>query len=93
MRPMVYKFRNILHFSDTCLPQADDDLEFKGEFDHRIEDSRMIHLWTYPKSLKMNTVCEYLNHTVPKLIQKQLVDFLEDILFTDLELFSEKPAG
>ncbi len=35
-------------------------------------------------------MCERFKRTVPESIQEQLVDFHEDLLFTDLELFNEK---
>ncbi len=62
--------------------------EFKGELEHLIEDSQIVHLWTYPKPPKMNAACERFN----RMAQEQLVDFHEDLLFTDLELFNEKLA-
>ncbi len=57
-----------------------------SEFNRLIEDSQMVRLWAYPKSPRMNAVCERFNRTV----QKQLVDFHEDLLFIDLEEFNEK---
>ncbi len=52
----------------------------------------MLHLWTCLKSLRMSAVCERFKHTVPESIQEQLVDFHKDLLFTNLELFNEKPV-
>ncbi len=66
--------------------------EFKGEFDRFTQDGQLVYLWTYPKSPRMNAVCERFKRTVPESIQEQLVDFHEDLLFTDLELFNEKPV-
>ena len=67
---------------------TDSGSEFKGAFDQLISDSQIVHLWTYPNTPKMNAVCERFNRT----IQEQFVDFHEDLLFTDLNLFNEKLA-
>ncbi len=60
-----------------------------SEFNRLIQDSQMVHLWTYSKSPRMNAVCERFKRTAQ---EEQLADFHEDLPFTDLELFNEKLA-
>ncbi|ORU92567.1 MAG: hypothetical protein A6F72_04975 [Cycloclasticus sp. symbiont of Poecilosclerida sp. N] len=50
---------------------ADNDGEFKGEFDSMLSDAQITQLWTYPSTPKMNAVCECFNLT----IQEQFVDY------------------
>ena len=64
---------------------TDNGSEFKGEFDKLISDNQITHLWTYPGTPKMNAVCERFNRT----IQEQFVDYHEELLFTDVNLFNE----
>lgn len=56
---------------------TDGGSEFKGDFDKLIQDSQIIPLWTYPKTPKMNAVCERFNRT----IQEQFVDYHQALLF------------
>nr|WP_249419432.1 integrase core domain-containing protein [Hydrogenophilus thiooxidans] len=51
-----------------------------------LESMGLTHYWTYPKSPRMNAHCERFNRT----IQEQFVDWHEELLFTDLELFNQK---
>jgi len=67
---------------------TDNGCEFKGEFDALLSDAEITHLWTYPNTPKMNAICERFNRTV----QETFVDFHEELLFTDLDLFNEKLA-
>ena len=67
---------------------TDGGSEFKGDFDSFIQDSQIVHLWTYPKTPKMNAVCERFNRT----LQEQFVDYREILLFDDLALFNERLA-
>jgi len=60
--------------------------EFQGAFDAMLESMGLTHYWTYPKSPRMNAHCERFNRTV----QEQFVDWHEELLFTDLELFNQK---
>ena len=67
---------------------TDNGSEFKGEFEHMLSDTQIVHLWTYPSTPKMNAVCERFNRT----IQEQFVDYHEGLLFDDLDLFNVKLA-
>lgn len=65
---------------------SDNGSEFQGAFDAMPESMGLTHYWTYPKSPRMNAHCERFNRT----IQEQFVDWHEELLFTDLELFNQK---
>ena len=65
---------------------SDNGSEFCKEFDALLQTHNLTHYWTYPRSPKMNAHCERFNRT----IQEQFIDWNEDLLFTDLELFNEK---
>ena len=67
---------------------SDNGSEFKKEFDSLLQEKQLTHYWTYPKSPKMNAHNERFNRT----IQEQFIDYNEDLLFTDLDLFNEKMA-
>jgi len=67
---------------------SDNGSEFKKDFDKLLEDKQLTHYWTYPKSPKMNAHNERFNRT----IQEQFVDYNEDLLFIDMNLFNEKMA-
>ena len=49
-------------------------------------ESMGLLLWTCPESPCVNSHCERFNRT----IQEQFVDWHEELLFTDLELFNQK---
>lgn len=85
------------HFFEVCFKRTpfpvqqaimDRGSAFKGAFDRLLQTSQIVHLWTYPKTPKMNAVCERVNRT----IQEQFVDFHEAVLFDDLDRFNEKLA-
>jgi transposase InsO family protein len=65
---------------------SDNGSEFKKEFDELLKQKQLTHYWTYPRSPKMNAHNERFNRT----IQEQFVDYNEDLLFSDIELFNEK---
>ena len=67
---------------------SDNGSEFKKEFDAVLEKKQLTHYWTYPRSPKMNAHNERFNRT----IQEQFVDYNEDLLFSDINLFNEKMA-
>ena len=67
---------------------SDNGSEFKKDFDKLLENKNLTHYWTYPKSPKMNAHNERFNRT----IQEQFVDYYEDLLFIDIDLFNEKMA-
>lgn len=67
---------------------TDNGSEFKKDFDALLQQKSLTHYWTYPRSPKMNAHNERFNRT----IQEQFVDFYEDLLFTDMELFNELMA-
>jgi len=58
------------------------------EFDALVQEKGLTHYWTYPRSPKMNAHNERFNRT----LQEQLVDYYDDLLFTDIELFNQKMA-
>jgi len=68
---------------------SDNGSEFKKDFDALLQNKQLTHYWTYPRSPKMNAHNERFNRT----IQEQFVDFYEDLLFTDMELFNQKMAS
>ena len=68
---------------------SDNGSEFKKDFDKLLEEKQLTHYWTYPRSPKMNAHNERFNRT----IQEQFVDYYEDLLFTDIDLFNEKMAN
>lgn len=67
---------------------SDNGSEFKKEFDALLVEKDLTHYWTYPRSPKMNAHNERFNRT----LQEQFVDFYEDLLFTDIDLFNQKMA-
>lgn len=67
---------------------SDNGSEFQGHFEEVLQQHGLTHFWTYPKSPKMNAHVERFNRT----IQEQFVDYHEDLLFSDLELFNQKLA-
>lgn len=68
---------------------SDNGSEFKKDFDKLLQEKQLTHYWTYPRSPKMNAHNERFNRT----IQEQFVDYNEDLLFTDIDLFNEKMAN
>ncbi|WP_201353138.1 integrase core domain-containing protein [Hydrogenimonas urashimensis] len=67
---------------------SDNGSEFMKLFDALVQEKGLTHYWTYPRSPKMNAHNERFNRT----LQEQFVDFHEDLLFTDIELFNQKMA-
>ena len=67
---------------------SDNGSEFMKEFESLLQQKELTHYWTYPRSPKMNAHNERFNRT----IQEQFVDFYEDLLFTDIDLFNEYMA-
>ena len=68
---------------------SDNGSEFMGHFQQRLDEHRITHWWTYPRSPKMNAHAERFNRT----IQEQFVDYYEEELFYDLPGFNRKLAG
>ena len=60
----------------------------QGGFDQLLKDNGITPPWTYPKTPKMNAHCERFNRTIPE----QFVDYHENHLFDDLDLFNQKLA-
>ena len=67
---------------------TDNGQENKKHFDAFLRENAIGHLWTYPRTPKMNAVCERFNRT----IQEQFVDYHEHLLFDDIDLFNQKLA-
>jgi len=67
---------------------SDNGSEFMKEFEALLQQKGLTHYWTYPRSPKMNAHNERFNRT----IQEQFVDFYEDLLFTDIDLFNQYMA-
>jgi len=67
---------------------SDNGSEFMKEFEALLQAKQLTHYWTYPRSPKMNAHNERFNRT----LQEQFVDFYEDLLFTDIDLFNEYMA-
>ena len=67
---------------------SDNGSEFMKEFDALIKEKGLTHYWTYPRSPKMNAHNERFNRT----IQEQFIDFNEDLLYIDIDLFNQKMA-
>ncbi|MGQ9859874.1 MAG: integrase core domain-containing protein [Thermodesulfobacteriota bacterium] len=78
----------------SLLPQkpktllSDNGSEFEGVFADHLQQQGITRWYTYPKSPKMNPHMERFNRT----IHKSFVDYHEDLLFTDIELFNRKLA-
>ena len=64
---------------------SDNGSEFKKEFDNLLQQRSLTHYWTYPNSPKMNAHNERFNRT----IQEQFINYHEDLLFSDIQLFNE----
>jgi transposase InsO family protein len=75
-------------FPDYAKAKAltDNGSEFKGQFAKRMASQEITHWKTYPKTPKMNAHCERFNRS----IQESFVDYHEDLLFTDRDLFNRK---
>jgi len=67
---------------------SDNGSEFMKEFEALLQKRQLTHYWTYPRSPKMNAHNERFNRT----LQEQFIDFYEDLLFTDINLFNEYMA-
>ena len=67
---------------------SDNGSEFKKDFQTLVKEKELTHYFTYPKSPKMNAHNERFNRT----IQEQFVDYYDDLLFSDIDLFNEKMA-
>lgn len=83
-------FEKAIRLSPFAVQQviSDNGSEFHGEFDQLLNEADIRHLWTYPRTPKMNAVCERFNRT----IQEQFVDYHEHLLFEDMTAFNEKLA-
>lgn len=68
---------------------SDNGSEFQKEFDSLLQEKKLTHYWTYPRSPKMNAHNERFNRT----IQEQFVDYYEDLLFSDIDLFNQEMAN
>jgi len=68
---------------------SDNGSEFMKEFESLLQQKGLTHYWTYPRSPKMNAHNERFNRT----LQEQFVDFYEDLLFTDIDLFNQYMAN
>ena len=67
---------------------SDNGSEFMKDFDKLLQDRNLTHYWIYPRSPKMNAHNERFNRT----IQEQFVDYNDDLLFSDIDLFNQKMA-
>jgi transposase InsO family protein len=67
---------------------SDNGSEFESSFAKTLEAHGIERWYTYPKTPKMNAHMERFNRTV----QESFVDYHEDLLFTDLNLFNQKLA-
>jgi len=67
---------------------SDNGSEFMKEFEALLQKKELTHYWTYPRNPKMNAHNERFNRT----LQEQFVDYYEDLLFTDIDLFNEYMA-
>jgi len=67
---------------------SDNGSESLGAFENTLKAQGITHFFTYPKSPRMNALVERFNRT----IQESLVDYHEDLLFTDLDAFNQKLA-
>jgi len=67
---------------------SDNGSEFMKEFDALLQEKGLTHYWTYPRSPKMNAHNERFNRT----IQEQFIDYYEDLLYVDIDLFNQKMA-
>jgi transposase InsO family protein len=65
---------------------TDNGGEFAKHFTTLLAQQQVPHWHTYPRTPKMNAHCERFNRT----IQEEFVDFHDDLLFTDLQLFNDK---
>jgi len=67
---------------------SDNGSEFMKDFETLLQEKGLTHYWTYPRSPKMNAHNERFNRT----IQEGFIDYHEDLLFTDIDLFNEMMA-
>lgn len=65
--------------------QTDNGHEFLGEFQHHLEEERLLQYFIYPRSPKINGVVERFNRTV----QEEFINRCDELYF-DLEAFSQK---
>lgn len=79
---------NDMNSSDKFSILSDNGSEFKKDFDKLLQDRNLTHYWTYPRSPKMNAHNERFNRT----LQEQFVDYNDDLLFSDMDLFNKKMA-
>ena len=77
MQMFPYDIRNVL---------TDNGSEFKKHLSSLLEENKIIHYHTYPKTPKMNAHCESFNGT----IQEEFVDYNINLLFDDITAFNEK---
>ena len=67
---------------------SDNGSEFMKDFETLLQEKGLTHYWTYPRSPKMNAHNERFNRT----LQEGFVDYHEDLLFSDIDLFNEMMA-
>jgi len=72
-----HEIRNVL---------TDNGSEFKRHLSKILNQNKIIHYHTYPKTPKMNAHCESFNGT----IQDEFVDYHSNLLFEDTAAFNEK---
>ena len=77
-----------MNINDKFSILSDNGSEFKKDFDALLQEKQLTHYWTYPRSPKMNAHNERFNRT----LQEQFVDYNDDLLFSDIDLFNEKMA-
>lgn len=65
---------------------SDNGSEFEKEFEAPIEEKKLEHLWTYPRSPKQNAHNERFNRT----IQESFIAYNQDLLFKNPKRFEEK---
>ena len=65
---------------------SDNGLEFGKHFHQTLQDQRVTHWHTFPRTPKMNAHCERFNRTV----QQEFLDYQEELLFTDLPASNEQ---
>ncbi len=77
MQMFPYAIHNVL---------TDNGSEFKKYLSELLEESKITHYHTYPRTPKMNAHCESFNGT----IQAEFVDYNINLLFDDTSKFNDK---
>jgi transposase InsO family protein len=65
---------------------TDNGSEFKAYFDQAVQDLKLTHLWSPPRTPKVHAHMERFNKT----LQEEFVDYHIDDAFIDPELFNQK---